>query len=53
MKNNKDSMPFLDHLEELRWRLIKSIASVLIGAVVSFYFIDIIVEILRINTFLF
>ena len=46
MKNNKDSMPFLDHLEELRWRLIKSIASVLIGAVVSFYFIDIIIEFL-------
>ena len=46
MKNNKDSMPFLDHLEELRWSLIKSIASVLIGAVVSFYFIDIIIEFL-------
>ena len=46
MKNNKDSMPFLDHLEELRWRLIKSIASILIGAVVSFYFIDIIIEFL-------
>ena len=39
-------MPFLDHLEELRWRLIKSIASVLIGAVISFYFIDQIIEFL-------
>jgi sec-independent protein translocase protein TatC len=46
MNDNKDSMPFLDHLEELRWRLIKSILSILIGAAVSFYFIDIIIEFL-------
>jgi len=46
MNDNKDSMPFLDHLEELRWRLIKSILSILIGAAASFYFIDIIIEFL-------
>ena len=46
MSDGSDSMPFLDHLEELRWRLIKSISSVLIGAIVSFYFIDQIIEIL-------
>ena len=46
MGSNNESMPFLDHLEELRWRLIKSIASVLIGAVISFYFIDQIIEFL-------
>ena len=46
MNDNKDSMPFLDHLEELRWRLIKSILSILIGAAISFYFIDIIIEFL-------
>jgi len=46
MISNNESMPFLDHLEELRWRLIKSIASVLIGAVISFYFIDQIIEFL-------
>lgn len=46
MNDNKDSMPFLDHLEELRWRLIKSILSILLGAVVSFYFIDLIIEFL-------
>ena len=46
MTSNNESMPFLDHLEELRWRLIKSIASVLIGAVISFYFIDQIIEFL-------
>tara|TARA_B100001996_G_scaffold78323_1_gene57786 strand:- start:1536 stop:2264 length:729 start_codon:yes stop_codon:yes gene_type:complete len=46
MNDTKDSMPFLDHLEELRWRLIKSILSILLGAVVSFYFIDLIIEFL-------
>jgi sec-independent protein translocase protein TatC len=33
-------MPFLDHLEELRWRLLKSLAAILVGAVVSFTFSD-------------
>ncbi len=28
-------MPFLDHLEELRWRLLKSIAAVVVGAILS------------------
>jgi len=46
MNDTKDSMPFLDHLEELRWRLIKSILSILLGAVVTFYFIDLIIEFL-------
>ncbi|MEC9007159.1 MAG: twin-arginine translocase subunit TatC [Candidatus Neomarinimicrobiota bacterium] len=46
MNDTKDSMPFLDHLEELRWRLIKSILSILVGAIVSFYFIDLIIEFL-------
>jgi len=36
-------MHFLDHLEELRWRLLKSLISILIGSVVTFYFIDIII----------
>ena len=31
-------MPFLDHLEELRWRLIKSIAAVMVMAMVSYMF---------------
>ena len=39
-------MSFLDHLEELRWRLIKSIAAILIGGVVSFLFIEDILQFL-------
>lgn len=29
-------MPFLDHLEELRWRLIKAIAAIIIGFILGF-----------------
>ena len=39
-------MPFLDHLEELRWRIIKSLAAVIIGAIFVFIFIDQIIDIL-------
>ena len=35
-RNRAAEMPFLDHLEELRWRLLKSIAAVVIGALVGF-----------------
>lgn len=31
-------MPFLDHLEELRWRILKSILAVVILAIAAFYF---------------
>lgn len=33
-------MPFLDHLEELRWRIVKSLLGVLIGTVLCWIFID-------------
>ncbi|MDD3731831.1 MAG: twin-arginine translocase subunit TatC [candidate division Zixibacteria bacterium] len=33
-------MSFVDHLEELRWRLFKAILSVVIMAIVAFYFSD-------------
>jgi sec-independent protein translocase protein TatC len=33
-------MTFFDHLEELRWRLVKAIAGVLIGMIVCWIFID-------------
>lgn len=42
------NMPFLDHLEELRWRLLKSMFAVIIMAMASFYFAEQIVEFIRI-----
>ena len=39
-------MHFLDHLEELRWRILKSLIGILIGATVTFSFIDPILELL-------
>jgi len=44
----KGSMPFLDHLEELRWRLIKSVFSVIIMSFVAFYFSDQLLKFIRI-----
>jgi len=37
-------MPFLDHLEELRWRLLKSIISVVVMMFICFFFSDYILE---------
>ena len=39
-------MDFLDHLEELRWRIIKGLLAIIVGSAVSFGFIDQILEIL-------
>ena len=39
-------MQFLDHLEELRWRLVKSLGSILLGAAITFFFIDSLIELL-------
>lgn len=39
-EENENSMPFLDHLEELRWRLVKSVIAILIFSVVIFYFTE-------------
>jgi len=33
-------MPFLDHLEELRWRILKSLAAIFVGAVLCFIYSD-------------
>ncbi len=39
-------MPFLDHLEELRWRLLKSIISIVVMMIVCFGFSDQILDLL-------
>jgi len=35
-------MSFLDHLEELRWRLIRSVVAIFVGAIVAFVFKDVV-----------
>lgn len=37
-ETNSAEMPFLDHLEELRWRLIKCFVAIGLGAIVVYYF---------------
>ncbi|ATA76755.1 twin-arginine translocase subunit TatC [Capnocytophaga canimorsus] len=44
MATTKDEMSFLDHLEELRWHLIRATLAVLIVAVVAFFFKDFIFD---------
>ena len=47
MENTNDhEMGFFDHLEEFRWRLIKSIFAILIGSILSFNYMDYIMNIL-------
>jgi len=46
MSDNTLEMGFLDHLEEFRWRILKSLAAVVVGAIISFVFIDKIMELL-------
>ena len=43
---NEKEMPFLDHLEELRWRLLKSVISVLVMMIICFSFSDYILDLL-------
>ena len=42
--SNDVEMSFLDHLEELRWRLIYALIGVVIGAIAAWIFIDPLVE---------
>ena len=46
MSNQTKSMSFIDHLEELRWRIIKMLSSIILGGVVTFFFIDFFLELL-------
>lgn len=44
--SKKSDMSFLDHLEELRWRLVKAIGSIVLGGIVAYFFIDDIIALL-------
>jgi sec-independent protein translocase protein TatC len=35
-KTPRGEMPFLDHLEELRWRILRSLAALIVGTVIGF-----------------
>jgi sec-independent protein translocase protein TatC len=39
-KQSSNEMPFLDHLEELRWRLIWSLATVLVCAIAGYFIVE-------------
>ncbi len=40
MSKNKDEMSFLEHLEELRWHIIRSMVGILLAAILGFVFKD-------------
>lgn len=42
----RSEMPFLEHLEELRWRILKAAGSVLLGAIICFAFSDPLLKVL-------
>jgi len=44
--NEHPEMGFLEHLEELRWRLVRSFIAIILGSVISFGYIDEILSIL-------
>jgi len=39
-RNERGEMPFLDHLEEMRWRLIWSLLALTVGFVIGFVLVD-------------
>ncbi|RMF64958.1 MAG: twin-arginine translocase subunit TatC [Calditrichaeota bacterium] len=45
-ESDDKEMPFLDHLEELRWRLIKAIIAVIICAVGMYFFSELLLKLL-------
>ena len=44
--NKNSDMSFIDHLEELRWRILKSLGSILVMAILTFNFADYLVYML-------
>ena len=45
-KKNQGEMSFLDHLEVLRWVLIRSTVAILVGAVVAYYYNEFIFDVI-------
>ena len=43
-KGSEDEMSFLQHLEELRWRFVYSLIGIIVGTIVTWIFIDFLVE---------
>ena len=43
-KDTSDEMSFIEHLEELRWHLIRSVIAITIGAIVFFIYVRQIVD---------
>ena len=48
-ENEKKELSFLGHLEELRWRLVRSSVVIILAAIGLFYFTDPIVQKFYIN----
>jgi sec-independent protein translocase protein TatC len=46
VQEGRAEMPFLEHLEELRWRILKALAAILVGAIVCFVFSDTLLKVL-------
>jgi len=46
MGSIKDEMPFLEHLEELRWRLIKSVIAVVAASFILYFFSEYVLAVL-------
>ncbi len=44
MSNQPREMSFLEHLEELRWRLVKSVGAVLVFSIITYFFTDQIID---------
>jgi len=46
-KRAPTSMGFLEHLEELRWRLLKAVLTVVVFSIAAFYFSDRIITFIK------
>jgi sec-independent protein translocase protein TatC len=38
-KDNRAEMPFLDHLEELRWRILWSLIAIVVGSIIGYFLV--------------